>query len=264
MSVRFALISDTHLEFPGARLPDLPDPDLYDAVILAGDIGYATDGVVRVAELVPDDKQVFFLPGNHEYYRQPSVVAVDASLAKLRLGNDKIEVLNPGAFVFNDVLLVGATLWSDLVLDGSGVKDQFAYERWIERNISDFHVITQDPTRYPRSQFSAGDCKERHAADVRFIEVAAKMGPTHLPLVVVTHFMPCQQFIAPKYHGDGLNPYFCNDLDHLIVELEPMVWVCGHTHSAYDGVHPAGTRLICNPLGYPGENADVSWKIFEV
>ena len=84
--------------------------------------------------------------------------------------------------------------------------------------------------------------------------------------VVVTHFLPSPECIIPFYQGNSLNPYFCNDLDGVINEHSPELWIYGHTHSKLDKIHSNGkTRLLCNPRGYPKENKDYfKWKVVEI
>jgi Icc-related predicted phosphoesterase len=65
----------------------------------------------------------------------------------------------------------------------------------------------------------------------------------------VTHFLPAPPSISEKYHNDPLNPYFCSDLTSLIEEVQPDLWIHGHTHESCD--YSIGkTRVICNPRGY--------------
>lgn len=69
--------------------------------------------------------------------------------------------------------------------------------------------------------------------------------------IVLTHFPPSLQTIAPKYAGDPLNRYFVNDLDQEILKSNKKLWVSGHTHSVWDFTI-GNCRLVSNPLGYPG------------
>lgn len=71
----------------------------------------------------------------------------------------------------------------------------------------------------------------------------------------VTHWPPFLQSIHPKYAGDPLNPYFVNDLEDWFFDLpeRPKLIVHGHTHSPMDYMM-GETRVVSNPVGYPGEN----------
>jgi len=52
--------------------------------------------------------------------------------------------------------------------------------------------------------------------------------------------------------GDAINPAFASDLENLILEFQPELWIHGHIHTACD--YTIGkTRVICNPRGYPSE-----------
>lgn len=48
--------------------------------------------------------------------------------------------------------------------------------------------------------------------------------------VVVTHHLPSGRSVAPRFAASVLNPAFASDLDHLIEEHEPALWIHGHTH----------------------------------
>ena len=70
--------------------------------------------------------------------------------------------------------------------------------------------------------------------------------------IVLTHWIPSEEAIAPKFRGHWLNPYFCAPLDDLIYRTQPDLWCFGHTHTEFD-FHIDQTRLVANPRGYRGE-----------
>jgi Icc-related predicted phosphoesterase len=69
--------------------------------------------------------------------------------------------------------------------------------------------------------------------------------------IVMTHFLPSYKCINKKYKDSAVNSYFANNLDDLILEKQPKVWIHGHTHSKVD-IKIGNTRVLCNPLGYQG------------
>lgn len=73
------------------------------------------------------------------------------------------------------------------------------------------------------------------------------------PEIAVTHFAPIVQSIHPRYAGDALNTYFCNDDEQMFNTVGARLWVHGHTHSEMDYVHN-DTRVVAHPIGYPYEN----------
>jgi hypothetical protein len=83
--------------------------------------------------------------------------------------------------------------------------------------------------------------------------------------IIVTHFLPAQACISPRFRNDGLiNYYFANSLDKWIDSLSDVpYWFFGHTHDQVDTIIGT-TRLIANPTGYPGENKVFYEGIYEV
>lgn len=66
--------------------------------------------------------------------------------------------------------------------------------------------------------------------------------------VVMSHYPPSHKSIAERFKGSGFNPYFVNNFSIEGTKL----WIHGHTHSFFD-YEQEGCRVVCNPLGYPGE-----------
>jgi DNA polymerase V len=67
--------------------------------------------------------------------------------------------------------------------------------------------------------------------------------------IVVTHMLPSQRSIAPQFARSPLNPFFLCDVEELILERAPQLWVHGHTHVSCD-YEIGRTRVVCNPFGY--------------
>lgn len=72
------------------------------------------------------------------------------------------------------------------------------------------------------------------------------------PTIVVTHHLPAAPSVASQFLNDPLNPAFASRLEGLIEKFQPALWVDGHTHVACD-YEIFGTRVVCNPRGYPSE-----------
>jgi Icc-related predicted phosphoesterase len=53
--------------------------------------------------------------------------------------------------------------------------------------------------------------------------------------------------------NDPLKPAFASTLEDVIERYRPELWIHGHTHVPCD-YEIFGTRVICNPRGYPGES----------
>lgn len=87
------------------------------------------------------------------------------------------------------------------------------------------------------------------------------------PKVVVTHYLPIQFGIPFEYRNSSSNAFFYFDgKDYLDMLPDGAVWVAGHTHGArkleYKNSSGNTIHLLCNPIGYPGENpyADGGFK----
>ncbi|MCY1461840.1 hypothetical protein D9M71_795400 [compost metagenome] len=68
----------------------------------------------------------------------------------------------------------------------------------------------------------------------------------------MTHHAPSLRSLQGNPHaGTHLDAAFANRWDDLLGD--PIVlWVHGHVHMAVD-YEATGTRVVCNPRGYPGE-----------
>jgi hypothetical protein len=70
--------------------------------------------------------------------------------------------------------------------------------------------------------------------------------------IVLTHHLPAPGSVAPKFALSALNAFFLCDMTSYLRDLQPKLWVHGHTHNGCDYMID-GTRVVANPLGYPKE-----------
>ena len=112
--MRIQVVSDLHVEFHNV-LP--PVAEGADVLVCAGDLAPVGSGAVRyAAEAWAEARHVLYVPGNHEFY------GADIDHARGQLAEEcarhGITLLDPDAIVIDDVHFIGATLWTDLLLDG--------------------------------------------------------------------------------------------------------------------------------------------------
>ena len=109
--------------------------------------------------------KIIYVPGNHEYYGSEIDVA-RRELAQQCLQHG-VTLLDPGAVTVEHVRFIGATLWTDFLLEG------VAGEAWahleVGSSLSDFtgairHHAGRDDL------FTTRECARRHAEDRAFIE----------------------------------------------------------------------------------------------
>jgi predicted phosphodiesterase len=233
--MKIRVLSDLHLEFD-VWTPPAADADV---VVLAGDIHIGARGLEWAREQFPS-LPIIYVIGNHEFYGG-QMQQVSAALRAAAQSLD-IHLLDTGELVLDGTRFLGATLWTDFALYGTGPR-LLSSMNDARRAISDFRMIRHGPTGILRPE----DAREMHLVQAKWLEgkLAEDFdGPT----VVVTHFLPHRRSIHPKYEGDEFNPAFASDLAHLVAPPVTL-WIHGHTHESFDYV-VNGTRVVCNPRGY--------------
>lgn len=223
--MKVKLVSDIHTEFDrdgGDRFCDYLSNDGVDLLIVAGDL--TTKHYEKNLKTLCDRfKDVIYVMGNHDYWygsfqgKRDLVASVAAELPNLHwLDNNRVQI--------GDHHFAGGTLW---------------FERCIVRpNWPDFRYVSDGPE----------GIFEEFEKTYKFLNENVQKGD-----VVITHHMPSQQCVAPRWEGDDWNCYFVGDVEDIILRKEPSHWFFGHTHDARN-LQIYATELVCNPRGYPGEN----------
>lgn len=240
--MRIRVLSDLHLE---NRIPwFIPtDRDAYDLIVAAGDVFDACNGSVEVLSRIAP---TVLVPGNHEHYGHIFQDNIEAGRVTAR--DSSVSFLARDVIVIDGVRFIGATLWTDYALYHTTESSMVL----AGEGLNDHRLVRYREASGRIAQFKPWHARAEHLADLKFIEAALRerfVGPT----VVVTHHLPSAKSIAPRYVDDLLNPAFASNLDHLILEHQPELWIHGHTHDSCD-YRLGATRVICNPGGYGGEN----------
>ncbi|TDB01808.1 metallophosphoesterase [Halomonas marinisediminis] len=239
--MRLRILSDLHLEcFDEGR--ELPDVEC-DVVILAGDISRGTRGLEWAAERFAGIPTLY-VPGNHEFYRS-SMPVLRRELADeaARLG---IHLLDNRSLTLGGVRFHGTTLWTDFELYvGEPDHDPALTEERVLAFMPDFRIVEQPDAVV----FTPAESRRLHAKARSWLE-SALAEPFGGPRVVISHHAPLAECIPPGYRGDAASPAFASHLPELMGRMD--LWIHGHVHEPVD-VEIAGTRVIANPGGYPGE-----------
>jgi Icc-related predicted phosphoesterase len=247
--VKIWLFSDLHFEFekwlrPLAR--KLPDADV---CVVPGDVlNGCANSVEYLARELAGRMPVIFVPGNHEFYNDSIVEGLEYG-RRAAAAHPDFHFLEDDLAVVGGVRFVGATLWTDYALDGA-VQKAWAMQAGADQ-MSDHRVIRLQDNP-PRRSFMPADALDIHRRSRAFLEQALAL-PFDGPTVVVTHHAPHPGSIHPRFKGDGLNPCFASDLSEVLDRWKPELWVHGHMHNSAD-YRVGETRVVCNPLGYRGEN----------
>lgn len=245
------IFSDTHRDLSKRPWSPIRIPDA-DVAIVAGDVGHnLTNSVNWLAEFVRPAMRVCFVAGNHEFYH--STWADEIDRGREAAAARRIDFLENDTVEIGGRLFSGCTLWTDYALNGIATRAD-AMKR-AARWMNDHRLIARSLAPNPLL-FRPEDALALHHRARTYLTTAlsANRDPgTRRPHVVVTHHAPSPRSIAPAYAGNALNPAFVSDLESMMGQHGPDIWVHGHVHSCVD-VACGRTRVICNPRGYDREN----------
>jgi Icc-related predicted phosphoesterase len=264
--MRIAVLSDLHLDFEPLK-PATIDADV---LVVAGDVALLTRALPWVAEAFGDHhvSRIVYVPGNHEFYRgcpksgEANTCYQDqmsrgrelaASLGIDLLQNDSIEI--------DGVRFVGATMWSDWSLLPAGWSRRMAMmmsqRGWVDRGYieggrqyhNDFREILYGG-RTSRHRLTPSQMIALHAEAFEFF-ARTLAEPFAGETVCITHTAPAT---SVRERGAHSWLYGSTDIEDLMRgPTAPALWIHGHVHESWD-YEIGGTRVICNPRGYPGEN----------
>lgn len=250
--MRVQVISDVHLEFRNYDVDELKSrgesrvESRVDLLIVAGDLmPWTKVNAVRLQEVTDALSsmagEVVYVAGNHEYYGTSPSRAHIVKNAIDEGPRDNVHIWTQfGIRKIGGLTVAGGTMW----YGGNDV----------------MRVANLDTGTYGRYQFS----DYRHISNLSpwvyeehddFVYLLSESKPD----IVVTHHLPHPTSIHPRFAGDPSNVWFVSDQTKLIEKLTPKLWVHGHTHEAFDYVHDV-TRIVANPLGYPGEKRETKYK----
>lgn len=229
--MRVQVLSDLHLEFLSpSRIKNLLGSiqPMGNILVLAGDIGSASQYQQVFEILAPMFEKVFVVIGNHEYYGD-DMTSVHQTIQSNCDRWTNVSLLSSSYENYGNYRWIGTTLWSKIHTLGNRTNDT--------RLIKGMDVATYN---------------KLHQEAVDFLTDALE---TPDPCIVVTHYLPSEKLIHEKYKSDPYNQWFASSLDFLIEKHTNHLplWIYGHTHDFSDKML-FKTRMICNPFGYEHEN----------
>ena len=246
---KIQIASDLHLEFPENRdfLEKNPIIPKAKILLLAGDI--VSDNKRDKAEFFfkkwqNDFKLIIEVPGNHDYYGG-TISSVLPSWHELAPNHVK---MNNTGQTFYGIKFICSTLWSYVPSQS---------ETYTHRSINDYHQIRKKSPDDMRN-LTVKDTNEFNKISVAYLYEELQK-PFDGKIVVLTHHLPSNKCISPKFYNSPLNPAFVNSLDDLIqFNQQISLWVHGHSHDFRD-IKIGNTRVVRNPLGYV-EHEGITFK----
>jgi predicted phosphodiesterase len=243
--MRIRVMSDLHIEFFGFE----PTKVAADVVVLAGDILTEHYGLQWVRRVFPETPIVYVM-GNHEYYDAHYERVLER--ARKEAATLGVNLLENDEAVIDGVRFLGATLWTDFMIEEPRLPQSLAY-RYAKESMNDFSIV-----RYRGGMLSPQATREIHR-DSRNWMTKRLAEPFDGKTVVVTHHLPHEGSINSQFHLNPLNPAFASDLSE-IVRPPVSLWIHGHTHCSCDYEPVEGTRVLCNPRGYGPSDLNDEFK----
>jgi Icc-related predicted phosphoesterase len=235
--MRIQYCSDLHLEFQQNKdflkqNPLIPGGEI---LILAGDImplPLKNSFTAFFNYLSDTYEQVYWVPGNHEYYYYNLGTAQDPLCEQIR---SNVFLLNNYTKGYNDVNFICTTLWGNI----SPINE------WdIQRSLSDFEVI-----KWNERKFRPGDFNQLHQSSLLYLQNAFEETAGQKN-IVITHHVPTLFNYPSIYNGSVLNEAFVVELYDLIHDSSALYWIYGHHHQNTPPFKIGNTTLITNQLGY--------------
>lgn len=245
--MKIRVMSDLHLEFDRRDFFPIKNTGDDRVLVLAGDIApWMTDKdqyIRTIATYYTVFKAIIIVAGNHEFYAQGDIPEVLEDMRKEFSRYPNVHVLENEWVIIDDVVFIGSTMWTDL-------DERNPASVWhVLSSMHDFSQITVNGQRLNPDLFW-----EMNRDAKTFLRLATDTFDGH-KMVVVTHHLPSRDSIPVKYREHkNMWGYVC-EMDNLILNAKPKLWVHGHTHDSADYMI-GDTRVVCNPRGY--------WDIGEV
>ncbi|SFH55884.1 metallophosphoesterase [Ensifer sp. OV372] len=200
-----------------------------------------------LAKFAPDLPAVF-VSGNHEFYGACLQSGILEAREAARL-HPHLHFLENDAVEIGGVRFIGGTLWTDFRLFGRNPGVSMSYA---ESGMNDFKKIKF--SKAPYRKFKPIHAYRKHIETRDFI-AADLRERARLKTVVVTHHAPSARSVALGFRHDPLSACYASDLEDLLYEAGPTLWVHGHVHHRND-YFVGDTRVVSNARGYPGEQTE--------
>ncbi len=250
MTMKIQLLSDLHLGFRHESLPRISAEA--DVLVFAGDMSSTKKRLIDYFEGIRKDHDmpIIMVLGNHDYYGH-YLSAAAGKMKRWVQDIDEVYILARDTVTIDGVKFVGTTLWTDFAKrrDEVAVGLTFPDYREVKKVNEDYNITTIDTI----------DILEAHDVDKEWLKKVVKLEEK---TVIVTHHVPTDSCIPSIYDGSTINGGFYVDMSTFILDYEPDLWLCGHTH--YHLEADIGTcRIRCNPWGYPFESDNAGHYIEE-
>ena len=253
------LFSDLHLEH--TPLASLKPPEA-DVCVAAGDI--KANGIVPSLEWlntnIAPSMPVVFVAGNHEFWKSSIIEGIAAAKAAA-VEMPRVHFLHNRSIQIDDVLFIGATLWTDQDLHHSRLTSAF-FAKDSQSGMKDFKKIAWQKSPWQRLTPARTIGMHRESRSFITSALQAHTGKA----VVVSHHAPSIRSLNDNDAAKTSASNYASNLDGLIEEFQPTAWVHGHIHRS-SRYRIGNTEIISNPRGYGDKEEGTSFNpdfVFEI
>lgn len=248
-----------------------------DVIIVAGDIGhYFKQDTEFLLELRKFYKHVIVTYGNHDMYLVSKSIQskyMHDSMNRVRemkrwcAEQDNIHFLDGNSVVIDGVCFAGSSMMWDISYAESlhpGISMGEVLGHW-ENIMNDANLIFQDgrrqvriPTAYGGSYTEPSFKPLEHWEKQR-----TKLDNIEYCDIMISHYGPkIPDNLLERYKDITTTFYYFDGLED-IERLGCKKWIFGHTHVSIDEMYKQ-CNLLCNPIGYPGENTYNTIQVFDI
>lgn len=272
--MKLCCMSDLHLDVNQNIEFNLShDKDIF--TIIAGDIsGEAKFRDTWLKKQIESGYRGLFIEGNHIVYTYEQI-SLDERYKQLKHDyNKEFKFLENSCYYDKkeNILFIGATLWTDFNLDKNQHFSMSAAELYM--NDYQFKCIKtlknkeyeKDNKIEAKNRWNDGIRKLQPQDTLNFFNKSLKYIQKTInkykqkydvkKIVIITHHAPCTLSISPMFKGQFTNSYYVSNLSNFILDNpEIKLWIHGHLHTPSDYML-GNCRVVCNPRGYTiyGEN----------
>lgn len=242
--------------------PEMPD-DKDTVLVLAGDLYNGLKSIPIIKTFHERFKDVIIVLGNHEFYANNIHTLADSYKDEIIFQEmNNVHLLDCDNIQIDDVLFVGATLWTDM-----NKEDPLTKMYAPQYMVPDFTLINEgeyEVAEYVKrtKKFQVDTWLTHNNKHYQYIKKVVENNRDK-KVCVITHHGCTFEAIAEQFKHELVgNGYFFSEYSEFMLDNPNVkMFIHGHTHSSVD-LKIGECRIITNPRGYPKSDGTLENKEF--